>query len=281
MADVENAPETAAGSTQREERQCYICLEVSEVEVEDRGWVSPCRCTGTMAWVHQECLLRWVHELEQHNAPPACAQCRTRYVLLPAKGVLLSTLDLVYKHIVPVCKYMAGCVITIVAIDSACATMGVFALTQVYGLDETLVMLMGYEDPYDATVYLQLIIYSLIFISYLPWEDWLLQVLRKSSRLPLLRAVLPADLPVHFHEPPRNKSTMRILADALMLPVFANVVGTLFFSSVESPLSRALVGGAVYLTLQCGFSMYLRQKRMIRRQNIRVLPVEEIAEAGQ
>lgn len=282
MVDVSDARESLGGGTQGEgERQCYICLEVAETEAEEGSWVSTCRCTGTMAWVHQECLLRRIQELELHNAPPACTQCHTRYVLIPEKGVLISSLDLFYNIVVPVCKCVANCFFAVIAFESACVTLGVITMTQVYGVEATLVTLTGYDDPYEAVVYLRLVSLSLLLVSYQPWEDYLLRVLRKSSRLPLLGAVLPADLPVRFREPPSQKPTTRILTDALMLPVIANVVGTVFFSSVESPLFRVLIGGAVYLTLQCGFYMYLSQKLMIRRQNIRVLHVEAAVDIGE
>lgn len=283
MAVVDNARESVAGGTREEwERQCYICLEVAGAEDEEGSWVSPCRCTGTMAWVHQECLLRWIRAQELHNAPPACTRCHTRYVLVSDKGVLISSLDPFYDVVVPVCKCVAGCCFAVIAFESICVTLGVITMTQVYGLEATLVTLMNYEDPYEAVVYLRLISLSLLLVSYQPWEDYLLRVLRKSSMLPLLGAVLPADLPLRYRELPRVRPTiMRVLTDAFMLPVIANVVGTLFFSSVESPLYRVLVGGAVYLTVQCGFYMYLSQKLMIRRQNIRVLPVEEAADIGE
>lgn len=282
MEVVDNARESVAGGTQEElERQCYICLDVAGAEAEEDSWVSPCLCTGTMAWVHQECLLRWIRAQERHYAPPACTRCHTRYVLATDKGVLISSLNLFYSVVVPVCKCVAGCFFAVIAFDSVCVTLGVITMTQVYGLEATLVTLMNYEGPYEAVVYLRLISLSLLLVRHQPWEDYLLRVLRKSSRLPLLGAVLPADLPLRYREPPRVKPTMRVLTDAFILPVIANVVGTLFFSSVESPLHRVLIGGAVYLTVQCGFYMYLSQKLMIRRQNIRVLPVEEAADIGE
>lgn len=177
MVDVSDARESLGGGTQGEgERQCYICLEVAETEAEVGSWVSPCRCTGTMAWVHQECLLRWIQELELHNAPPACTQCHTRYVLIPEKGVLISSLDLFYNIVVPVCKCVAGCFFATIAFESACVTLGVITMTQVYGVEATLVTLTGYDDPYEAVVYL-----SLLLVSYQPWEDYLLRVLEATS----------------------------------------------------------------------------------------------------
>lgn len=45
------------------ERQCRICLDgpAAAGDDDDRPFVSPCRCTGSMQYVHRSCFHEWVN----------------------------------------------------------------------------------------------------------------------------------------------------------------------------------------------------------------------------
>jgi hypothetical protein len=39
-------------------KECRICLD--QIEDQDHVFVSPCRCTGSLKYVHHCCFLRWL-----------------------------------------------------------------------------------------------------------------------------------------------------------------------------------------------------------------------------
>lgn len=67
-------------STQTNEKECWVCF-VSESEMPDSEWVRPCKCDGSVGYVHQECVKRWVEEKQKSdiNMEVECPQCQTKY----------------------------------------------------------------------------------------------------------------------------------------------------------------------------------------------------------
>lgn len=58
-----------------DERICRICQERGDAD----DLRSPCRCRGSVRWVHGECMATWVGPiLEQRRGPPVCELCQTR-----------------------------------------------------------------------------------------------------------------------------------------------------------------------------------------------------------
>lgn len=59
--------------------ECRICLEDDEVE----NMISPCRCSGTGGYVHEQCLQKWRQECignpEKYNK---CELCKEKYVII-------------------------------------------------------------------------------------------------------------------------------------------------------------------------------------------------------
>jgi hypothetical protein len=81
------------------QRYCWVCFATDE---EDEScnveWVKPCRCKGTLRWVHQSCLQRWIDEKQKGNAfrRVECQQCKTEYIIvLPNMGLLADVLEAV------------------------------------------------------------------------------------------------------------------------------------------------------------------------------------------
>ncbi|PJF19820.1 hypothetical protein PSACC_00375 [Paramicrosporidium saccamoebae] len=50
-----------------------------EEEVPNDGFVSPCRCSGSMAWVHRRCLRIWRSKSPRRDSFYQCEQCFTPY----------------------------------------------------------------------------------------------------------------------------------------------------------------------------------------------------------
>lgn len=65
-------------------RLCWVCFGTEhDDEHESTVWICPCQCKGTMKWVHEECLQRWIDEKQKrtNSIKVSCSQCRTQYVL--------------------------------------------------------------------------------------------------------------------------------------------------------------------------------------------------------
>ena len=62
-----------------EERQCRICLGGVADEAELGRLFSPCRCKGTMRYVHVECLNRWRSAATKKESYFQCDQCKYQY----------------------------------------------------------------------------------------------------------------------------------------------------------------------------------------------------------
>ena len=65
---------TQAKQEQKEEAICRICLE-SEQNNEIGKLIVPCRCAGSMKWIHDECLKTWIISKEQNMNKASCELC--------------------------------------------------------------------------------------------------------------------------------------------------------------------------------------------------------------
>lgn len=250
-------------------RQCYICLDE---EGEEGNWVSPCKCAGSLKWVHQSCLMRWVreHEAIQPWSPVACPQCRTRLRLMPEKGVLVTVLEFIDTTVYPAGKYIASWLFGLVAFDVSCTTFGILAQSQVYGLEETLAS-VSEADMLESLMKLHFTTISLVFINSCSWERYLLRGLQSLSRIPGGKWFLPEYVPLRFRF--QEESPLpRVLVSSALLPFFARVVGNLFFSSVDSKLDRVLLGGLTFLGVKGVLYMYLLQQQEVRRKRMTITP---------
>lgn len=72
--------EAAAGSMgypSDDFRMCRICLE-SDAPADD-PLIAPCRCAGSMKWVHRKCLNEWRAQEKVPLAFSHCPQCKFQY----------------------------------------------------------------------------------------------------------------------------------------------------------------------------------------------------------
>ena len=67
---------TSAG----DERTCWVCFGTDSDTLGE--WISPCRCAGSMKYVHQPCLRRWISESRDTDTDKTrCPQCTTVYTI--------------------------------------------------------------------------------------------------------------------------------------------------------------------------------------------------------
>lgn len=60
---------------------CRICLESDNGE----DFITPCRCSGTMKYVHRKCLLHWIRERYHTNNPFRCEICKNKFLDRPVQ----------------------------------------------------------------------------------------------------------------------------------------------------------------------------------------------------
>ena len=74
MGDIENRVSDEYWKSTA--RQCKICFDDDTGEEDESNkWISPCKCDGSIKWVHENCFKRW---LKQAPFPQqsACSTCR-------------------------------------------------------------------------------------------------------------------------------------------------------------------------------------------------------------
>ncbi|OMJ83611.1 hypothetical protein SteCoe_15399 [Stentor coeruleus] len=60
-----------------EEKTCRICLESELLH----NFIRPCRCSGTVKFVHEECLKTWLASLGKELEGSKCELCHTKYIM--------------------------------------------------------------------------------------------------------------------------------------------------------------------------------------------------------
>jgi hypothetical protein len=114
--DEEFRPDTQGSDVDRDERICRICFSGQD-EVDTQGkLISPCKCrylptvscdsefySGTMKWIHVECLNQWRRASKRESRYPAfevsqfndsffrCDECRHEYSFRINSAYLLTT----------------------------------------------------------------------------------------------------------------------------------------------------------------------------------------------
>lgn len=100
---------------------CRICL--IEESVKD-SLVSPCRCSGTMAYVHQSCVKEWIFTSEATSCEVCDYKYTVEYSLIPFMKLKFSGISLHDWH-----SYMSLCplITTVICIGSTFA-LGFYGL---------------------------------------------------------------------------------------------------------------------------------------------------------
>ncbi|KAG9013064.1 hypothetical protein FRB94_003896 [Tulasnella sp. JGI-2019a] len=74
-----------------EERQCRICLGGDEEQAELGRLFRPCKCRGSMKYVHVSCLNEWRKASQSSRSYWACDQCKYKYSLARTNAVLVTS----------------------------------------------------------------------------------------------------------------------------------------------------------------------------------------------
>ena len=151
--------------------QCRICLE----EANPEEMISPCRCSGSAAFIHRNCLQQYIH----HYPDGVCRVCKTSFYRSTSIGETLVMCFLVSFFMTLVISsslngmVQFGLLITCIAsigLYSSCQMFDAVFCMQFVGL--TLVPLL-ISNVSSMMTYLGLVILSTMiyfFLSYIPIE---------------------------------------------------------------------------------------------------------------
>ena len=67
-----------APMTNPTQRECRICLDPVDkmIEANSPDVLSPCRCAGSIKWVHRDCLNDWISSSENVDHKKCCDVCK-------------------------------------------------------------------------------------------------------------------------------------------------------------------------------------------------------------
>lgn len=95
-----------------QKRLCWVCFGTEQDDDDsDVVWICPCQCKGTMKWVHEECLQRWIDEKQKrsNSLRVSCSQCKTHYILsFPPVNCLVRLIEQYDKLLYGSSPFVAG-----------------------------------------------------------------------------------------------------------------------------------------------------------------------------
>lgn len=266
-------------------KTCYVCHEGQET---NEQWVAPCKCIGSLKYVHQQCIQMWVDTQlkNSQNNKVSCPQCKTEYIVVfPSSSKFVYCLELLDKIISSVSPYLVGAIF-VSSIYWSALSYGALSFLQVMGFEKGRGILES-SDPVTLFVMLPSIPVILVLGKLIRWEDQYLRIWRNNHKsFPILKFL--------FKEPPADTgrescekillgrenftnsiSSARMICSALLLPSISNLIGHYFFEDVESNLHRTLLGGLSFILVKGLFKIYLRQSQYIKHSNRHILDFTE------
>ena len=87
--------------------ECRICLEIGDIN----DLISPCNCSGTSKWVHQQCLQRWRAYNINSDYYDKCEICLFNYII-SKKGKLETYIFDIEKYRVSILEIILSLVFT-------------------------------------------------------------------------------------------------------------------------------------------------------------------------
>lgn len=266
---------------QPSEKHCWVCFAT---EQDDPGaeWLSPCRCRGSIKWVHLTCLQYWLDtRLRVSQQPIRCQLCEVAYsVIFPQMGPLVDFLRVVDRTLTAIGPYGTLGLLVGTAYWTA-LSYGAVTVVQVMGRANGMMAIRG-ARPVLLLSGLPTIPVLLILGKTVRWNDCVLKLWQKCCYEPKLPSDNQQYLPPIPVDEPRGKRqflTSRMLCGALMFPSIAVLTGQLLFPSVTSHLQRALLGGSAYVLLKGVLKVYFTKQLFIMHAGRRILNYGDVQRA--
>jgi len=263
----------------QQKRQCWVCFGTDQDETQDQDviWVCPCKCKGSMKWVHEDCLQRWIDEKQKrvHSLRVSCSQCKTNYILsFPPASRFIRFIEQYDKLLYGSSPFVAVSIL-VGSLYLCSASYGFITIIQVMGYEDGR-RLIDEADPMLLIIGLPTIPITLVLAKFIKWEDFLLKLWKESAYniprplsflidKPPLRPRANCDqilLDPAFNEP---LGCTRMICGGLLLPSMSVLFGKLFFSKfTETHWRRSILGGLTFLILKGALKIYLRKSQYMR-----------------
>lgn len=167
-----------------EDKVCWICLSTSDTQsqlvgenvgntpvIQHRIWVNPCMCRGSLKYVHEKCLLKWISAKTGQGARAKCPACNYVYIVECEKSLYLKTIEFFDSMLYSPSIYM----------NMATLYMSIYALVSLYGLDFFMII-YGLEETFERLISSNWDWETLIYIPIIPLP--LLMVIRSKRSSP-------------------------------------------------------------------------------------------------
>ncbi|KAJ6641617.1 E3 ubiquitin-protein ligase MARCHF5 [Pseudolycoriella hygida] len=265
---------------------CWVCF-ANDFEDYSAEWVHPCRCSGTLKWVHQNCLLMWVHEERikakraGNTGPVRCSYCSTEYMLkVPDVGGFFWVLHFfqenseeIHSRILAILAgvmvyWLLGSKFFFLKYSTTnqsrffyTVSHGALTLLQVYGYDDGMEMLRGYS-LFKICTFLPCITVFLLIGEYCELHQLIGNVINEYlyNRTFHETGPLLSDPFEEFYN----------LSTALMLPTISWTIGKVFIY-IGSNALKAILGGLIFNTIRVGVYFLLKNNEFDRKQRKTVL----------
>ncbi|XP_046675139.1 E3 ubiquitin-protein ligase MARCHF5-like [Homalodisca vitripennis] len=250
-------------------RRCDICYR--EMPDFDERLEAVCLCEGIETQFHYRCLCNKIRQFEAANpgVNATCWVCNSPYNIFPKKGYMINFVEVSGNKIITWLDFYTHVVCVYVFSEAALTTYGLMALAYIYGTEGAKKIVLSLH-PIIAVTLCMSIPYSAIFIDIFPWEEMVLYGLRRCSNLPVIGRIFPEEFPNAIQEEPRNTSYYQIVGGGMLLPVYAKLVGDIWFSGTDSILHRLVLGGIAFIAVRGILLMYGRQKSYIRTNTMSI-----------
>ena len=113
MQDIEYPSERVnlSNPIQSSDDLCKICLDKGTTPL-----ISVCKCTGSIKFLHEECLKNWILANENNSKEPSCELCRYKYQIIKTGSRRLKLKEGIRRNIHYCCALII--IIIVLAISS-------------------------------------------------------------------------------------------------------------------------------------------------------------------
>ena len=248
-------------------RHCWICYG-------DEGddWLSPCKCSGSLKYVHTQCLQAYVA-----TGSESCPQCLYRYRFKESQRIYFV-------------RFASGVRslwnITILTLSATGVLLGVSVLGSVYsfaslaacvGVDETMALFEDTRVVYSLPLLLLSVENGLLLLPFVYYVDTWYSLLLVSfspfisysygyAKRMLTKYLIETESEESQDQVDDNRTVIDLnsISRRLTLPFIAAFIGRVFFARFKARLFvKSAFGGVLFVLLRDGLDLVYKYQRRI------------------